>query len=68
MKFEGLSLSRTGEISLKKPGGRLAALAMHRWLLSMFLACILVAGNFQLAIIGDPGAFSSLSQLQWPKG
>ena len=63
MKFEALALSRTGKISLKKPGGRLAALAVHGWLLSTLLACVLVAGNFQLAIIGDSGVFSSLCRL-----
>ena len=41
MKFEALELSRTGEISLKKPGGRLAAWAVQGWLLSMLLACII---------------------------
>ena len=63
MKFEALALSRTGEISLKKHGDWLGALAMHGWLPSMLLVRILVMGNFQLAIISDPGTFSSLCWL-----
>ena len=59
MKFEALALSRTGEISLKKPGGWLDA-----WIVAIHaLVCVLMVGNFQLAIIDDPGAFCSFCWL-----